>query len=79
MRKIKILSLLAFAAFTAVSFNACKDDDGGDDNNSDGVMFTEGDVQYKMSLGELKDNDSELTFTQTYEYIKPFDLKEEIA
>lgn len=79
MRKIKILSLLAFAAFAAVSFNACKDDDGGDDNNSDGVMFTEGDVQYKMSLGELKDNDSELTFTQTYEYIKPFDLKEEIA
>jgi hypothetical protein len=79
MKRIKIFSLLALTAFAVASFNACKGDKEDDNTNDDAVVFTDGDVQYKMSLSELKDNDSELSFNQVIEYIKPIDLKEDIT
>ena len=72
--------LMAGAVALAFNFASCKGD-GEDDNKNEeeAVLFTDGDVQYKMSLSELKDEDSQLSFTQIIEYIKPFDLKEDIT
>lgn len=71
---------MAGAVALAFNFASCKGD-GEDDNKNEeeAVLFTDGDVQYKMSLSELKDEDSQLSFTQIIEYIKPFDLKEDIT
>ena len=71
---------MAGAVALAFNFASCKGD-GEDDNKNEeeAVLFTDGDVQYKMSLSELKDNDSELSFNQVIEYIKPIDLKEDIT
>ena len=71
--------LMAGAVALAFNFASCKGDSEDDNKNDDAVVFTDGDVQYKMSLSELKDNDSELTFNQKIEYIKPIDLKEDIT
>lgn len=80
MKKIfRNMLLMAGAAALALNFASCKGDSEDDNNNEEAVLFTDGDVQYKMSLSELKDEDSELSFVQTIEYIKPFDLKEDIT
>ena len=71
--------LMAGAVALAFNFASCKGDSEDDNKNDDAVVFTDGDVQYKMSLSELKDNDSELSFNQVIEYIKPIDLKEDIT
>ncbi|MBO7145549.1 MAG: lipocalin family protein [Salinivirgaceae bacterium] len=81
MKKIfRNMLLMAGAAALALNFASCKGD-GEDDNKNEeeAVLFTDGDVQYKMSLSELKDADNQLSFTQIIEYIKPIDLKEEIT
>ena len=78
-RIFRSMFLMAGAVALALNFASCKGDSEDDNKNEDAVLFTDGDVQYKMSLSELKDNDSELTFTQVYEYIKPFNLKEDIT
>ncbi len=80
MKKIfRNMLLMAGAAALALNFASCKGDSEDDNNNEEAVLFTDGDVQYKMSLSELKDENSELSFVQTIEYIKPFDLKEDIT
>lgn len=77
MKRIKLLSMLAFAAFVAVSFNACKGDDddnndGGDNNNNNSYVIDDGDGwMYTLSFSELNDNDSELSFTETYKFTSP--------
>ena len=80
MKKIfRNMLLMAGAAALALNFASCKGDSEDDNKNEEAVLFTDGDVQYKMSLSELKDENSELSFVQTIEYIKPFDLKEDIT
>ena len=81
MKKIfKSMFLMAGAVALAFNFASCKGDGENDNKNEEeAVLFTDGDVQYKMSLSELKDADSQLSFTQIIEYIKPFDLKEDIT
>ena len=73
MRKIKFLSMLVFAAFVAVSFNACKGDDDGDDDVVSYLIEDEDGWKYTLSYSELKDSGSELSFTETSKYILPED------
>ena len=77
-RIFRSMFLMAGAAALALNFASCKGDSEDDNKNEDAVLFSDGDVQYKMSLSELKDEDNQLTFTEIIEYIKPIDLKEEI-
>jgi hypothetical protein len=79
MKRIKFLALLAFAAFTAVSFNACKgDDDGDDDNKDENVLVEKNGTKYTVKISDLSDNDSELSFTETYNYVEPDEAKVEM-
>lgn len=70
---------MAGAVALAFNFASCKGDGEDEKKDEEAVVFTDGDVQYKMSLSELKDADNQLSFTQIIEYIKPIDLKEEIT
>ena len=80
MKKIfKSMFLMAGAVALAFNFASCKGDGEDEKKDEEAVVFTDGDVQYKMSLSELKDADNQLSFTQIIEYIKPIDLKEEIT
>lgn len=83
MKRIKLLSMLAFATFVAVSFNACKGDDGGDDN--EGIYNSEewteiGDsVKYSVAFSNLDDDDNTLSFKQKYTFVKPIDASVEYS
>ena len=76
MRRIKFLTLLAFAVSVAVSFNACKggDDGDGDEKSGDSYLIEDSDGwKYTVSFSELKDNGSEMSFTESFKYILPED------
>lgn len=84
MKNIKLLSMLAFAAYVAVSFNACKGDDGGDDDNEsvyNSAEWTEiGDsIKYSVAFTDLDDEDNILSFKQKYTFVKPFDATAEYS
>jgi len=74
MKRIKFLSLLAFAAFVAVSFNACKGDDGDDSNEYNDEEWVEyGDsLKYSVAYTNLDDNGTDLlSFKHKITFVLP--------
>lgn len=71
--------LMASAVAVALNFASCKGDDNGDDNNADDKVVIEDKdgVKYTVKISDLNDNDEELSYTVTYNYIAPDEVKVE--
>ncbi len=70
--------LVASAVAVALNFASCKGDDGEDDNNNDDNVVVEKDgAKYTVKISDLNDNDEELSYTVTYNYIAPDEVKVE--
>lgn len=70
--------LVASAVAVALNFASCKGDDGEDDNNSDDNVVVEKDgAKYTVKISDLNDNDEELSYTVTYNFIAPEEAKVE--
>ena len=71
--------LMASAVAVALNFASCKGDEGGDDNNDDDKVVIEGKdgAKYTVKISDLSDNDEELSYTVTYNYIAPEEVKVE--
>ena len=71
--------LMASAVAVALNFASCKGDEGGDDNNADDKVVIEDKdgVKYTVKISDLNDNDEELSYTVTYNYIAPDEVKVE--
>ncbi len=78
-RIFKSMFLMASAVAVAINFASCKGDDGGEDNNDDDkvVIEEENGVKYTVKISDLNDNDEELSYTITYNYIAPEEAKVE--
>lgn len=78
-RIFKSMFLVASAVAVALNFASCKGDDGEDDNNNDDNVVIEKDgAKYTVKISDLNDNDEELSYTETYNYIAPEETKVEI-
>ena len=71
--------LMASAVAVALNFASCKGDDGEDDNNNDdNVVIEDKDgAKYTVKISDLNDNDEELSYTVTYNFIAPEEAKVE--
>lgn len=71
--------LMASAVAVAMNFASCKGDDDGDDNNNDDKVVIEDKdgVKYTVKISDLNDDDEELSYTVTYNYIAPEEVKVE--
>lgn len=70
--------LVASAVAVALNFASCKGDDGEDDNNNDDNVVVEKDgAKYTVKISDLNDNDEELSYTVTYNFIAPEEAKVE--
>ena len=70
--------LMASAVAVALNFASCKGDDGEDDNNNDDNVVVEKDgAKYTVKISDLNDNDEELSYTVTYNFIAPEEAKVE--
>lgn len=78
-RIFKSMFLMASAVAVALNFASCKGDDGEDDNNNDdNVVIEDKDgAKYTMKISDLNDNDEELSYTVTYNFIAPEEAKVE--
>ena len=78
-RIFKSMFLVASAVAVALNFASCKGDDGDDDNNNDdNVVIEDKDgVKYTVKISDLNDNDEELSYTVTYNFIAPEEAKVE--
>ena len=78
-RIFKSMFLMASAVAVALNFASCKGDEGGDDNNDDDKVVIEGKdgAKYTVKISDLSDNDEELSYTITYNYIAPEEVKVE--
>ena len=78
-RIFKSMFLMASAVAVALNFASCKGDEGGDDNNADDKVVIEDKdgVKYTVKISDLNDNDEELSYTVTYNYIAPDEVKVE--
>ena len=78
-RIFKSMFLMASAVAVALNFASCKGDEGGDDNNDDDKVVIEGKdgAKYTVKISDLSDNDAELSYTITYNYIAPEEVKVE--
>ncbi|MBR4621189.1 MAG: hypothetical protein IKO46_09415 [Salinivirgaceae bacterium] len=77
-RIFKSMFLMASAVAVALNFVSCKGDDGEDDNNDDNVVIEDKDgVKYTVKISDLNDNDEELSYTVTYNFIAPEEAKVE--
>ena len=78
-RIFKSMFLMASAVAVALNFASCKGDEGGDDNNDDDKVVIEGKdgAKYTVKISDLSDNDEELSYTVTYNYIAPEEVKVE--
>ena len=70
--------LVASAVAVALNFASCKGDDGEDDNNNnDNVVIEKDGTKYTVKISDLNDNDEELSYTVTYNFIAPEEAKVE--
>ena len=70
--------LVASAVAVALNFASCKGDDGEDDNNNnDNVVIEKDGAKYTVKISDLNDNDEELSYTVTYNFIAPEEAKVE--
>lgn len=72
--------LMASAVAVALNFASCKGDDGDDDNNNDDdkvVIEDKDGAKYTVKISDLNDNDEELSYTVTYNFIAPEEAKVE--
>ena len=78
-RIFKSMFLMASAVAVALNFASCKGDDNGDDNNADDKVVIEDKdgVKYTVKISDLNDNNEELSYTVTYNYIAPDEVKVE--
>lgn len=77
-RIFKSMFLMASAVAVALNFASCKGDDGEDDNNNDDNVVVEKDgAKYTVKISDLNDNDEELSYTVTYNFIAPEEAKVE--
>lgn len=77
-RIFKSMFLVASAVAVALNFVSCKGDDGEDDNNNDDNVVVEKDgTKYTVKISDLNDNDEELSYTVTYNFIAPEEAKVE--
>jgi|GEM_PF-5021817 len=77
-RIFKSMFLVASAVAVALNFASCKGDDGEDDNNNDDNVVVEKDgAKYTVKISDLNDNDEELSYTVTYNFIAPEEAKVE--
>ena len=77
-RIFKSMFLMASAVAVALKFASCKGDDGEDDNNNDDNVVVEKDgAKYTVKISDLNDNDEELSYTVTYNFIAPEEAKVE--
>lgn len=77
-RIFKSMFLVASAVAVALNFASCKGDDGDDDNNNDDNVVVEKDgAKYTVKISDLNDNDEELSYTVTYNFIAPEEAKVE--
>lgn len=77
-RIFKSMFLMASAVAVALNFASCKGDDGEDDNNNDDNVVIEKDgAKYTVKISDLNDNDEELSYTVTYNFIAPEEAKVE--
>lgn len=77
-RIFKSMFLVASAVAVALNFASCKGDDGEDDNNNDDNVVIEKDgAKYTVKISDLNDNDEELSYTVTYNFIAPEEAKVE--
>lgn len=77
-RIFKSMFLVASAVAVALNFASCKGDDGEDDNNNyDNVVVEKDGAKYTVKISDLNDNDEELSYTVTYNFIAPEEAKVE--
>ncbi len=77
-RIFKSMFLVASAVAVALNFASCKGDDGEDDNNNnDNVVIEKDGAKYTVKISDLNDNDEELSYTVTYNFIAPEEAKVE--
>lgn len=77
-RIFKSMFLVASAVAVALNLASCKGDDGEDDNNNDDNVVVEKDgAKYTVKISDLNDNDEELSYTVTYNFIAPEEVKVE--